>query len=131
MKYVCVILLLGFHVFVFGQSKTDVIGKWKLKTVADESGKRCAKIEKYTLSIYPDQTYDMHFGGTSYVEGKWMWEAGKIKFDARSIWDPCYEWRVDKEFKSVEIPDSNSLVIHMFICGKSTCKSLFKRKRTK
>lgn len=113
------------------QGQSELIGRWKLKMVLDNSGKKCSQIKKYDLVIYPDNKYEMLFGTTSWVSGKWELEESKIKFEAATIADPCMQWRSDKELKSFEITDDGILIIDFFICGIVDGRSYFKKMKSK
>lgn len=124
--FLLIFLSLTFAVS-FSQKQSDLLGTWKLKTVLDSSEKKCQKIVKYKLTFYSDSTYVMNFGGTSGVLGTWTVMDNKIKFDAKSVADPCFEWKVDKEFKPYKINAQGILIIDMFICGTLSGRSHFKK----
>ncbi|MBX2942745.1 MAG: hypothetical protein KF860_10390 [Cyclobacteriaceae bacterium] len=113
----------------FSQKQSDLylLGTWKLKTVLDSSGKKCLKIDKYKLTFNSDSTYIMNFGRSSFILGTWTVVDNKIKFNAQSIADPCFEWEADKQFKSFEINDQGILIIDMFICSTINGRSHFKK----
>lgn len=111
----------------FSQKQSDLLGTWKLKTVLDSSEKKCLKIDKYKLTFNSDSTYIMNFGRTSFVLGRWTVVGNRIKFYAQSIADPCFEWKVDEEFKSFKINDQGILIIDLFICGNTNGRSYFKK----
>lgn len=113
------------------KAQSELIGRWKIKMVLDNSGKKSSEIKKYDLVIYPDNKYEMLFGGTSWVSGKWELEESKIKFEAATVADPCVEWNSDKEFKSFEIRVDGILIIDFFICGIVDGRSYFKKMKSK
>lgn len=127
MKLFLLIFLSLIVTVSFSQNQLDLLGTWKLKTVLDGSEKKCQKIDKYKLTFYSDSTYIMNFGRTSGVLGKWSIADNKIKFYAQSISDPCFDWKVDEEFKSFEIDDQGILIIDMFMCGTVNGRSYFKK----
>lgn len=129
MKFTTVLCFLSIQSLTFAQGQQDFVGVWKLKTVIDNSGKRCSGIRKFTLTLDTDSSYYMYFGGTSWVEGKWVTEGDKIQFDAQTIADPCMEWTYDKDFKDLYLTEDKTLIIDMFICGTVDGSSYFRKKR--
>jgi hypothetical protein len=127
MKFLLALFFFLIQTINHAQQHSNLIGTWKLKTVLDSSGKKCKRIKKYTLTISADNSYIMNFGGTSGIAGHWSTDGNKIKFDAKTVVDPCMEWNSDDEFKSYEIMDSGTLIIDLFICGEVAGRSYFKK----
>lgn len=125
MKLIIALLLISSS--CMAQTQFNVLGSWKLKSVVDSVGQKHSNVNKYKLSFYSDSTYLMDFGGTASAYGSWALANNKIKFDAKTVSDPCFEWKSDKEFKSLELNDQGMLVIDMFICGNTSGKSYFKK----
>lgn len=128
-KMKLVITVLAFVILngtvVYGQA--DLTGTWKLKKVIETSGKKYSGAKSYTLVLRADQRYEMYFGGTSWISGKWELNVTKLKFEAQSIADPCMEWKFDNEFKSFEMTSDGTLIIDMFVCNIPEGRSYFKK----
>lgn len=126
-KFLIALFFVLIQTINHAQQQANLIGTWKLKTVLDGSGKKCKGVKKYTLTISADTSYKMDFVGTSGIAGHWSVEGNKIKFDAKTVVDPCMEWSSDDEFKSFEITDADKLVIDLFICGEVAGRSYFEK----
>lgn len=129
MKLIIAVLTLVILNGTVAQGQSDLTGTWKLKKVVETSGKKCSGIQHYTLVLHSDKTYEMLFGGTSWISGKWELDVNKLKFEAQSIADPCMEWRVDNEFKSFEVTEDGILIIDLFMCNILDGRSYFKKSR--